>query len=920
MHETHRDDRAKRPPFRNDADRCFRSLRVSLGLLTSLLSSCAYSQTKTFQLSGSLRDTSGKPVPYALVKLSGIGATQQMAFTFADAGGHFMLELQSNGDSLAINISRVGFETIDQHLPNTATAVRKDFILTPAVRGLPPINISEIPPIIQKKDTTIFNADSYKAVDQKTIGDLLRKVPGFSVSDDGKLSFRGQPIDRVLLESDDLFEREYGTLINNINPDGLDKLEVIQHYKDPTDLAKRLTQGNEQVLNLKFKRNKKARTFGAVSAGGGGDNDYEIKVDLVGLLRKVKFTLGADANSIGKLSDQLLGASRDPAQASGNNDDDAAPTFSPMMTTNGVFSPTLTPSRYNFNTTRTAMANVLYSPNKTLRVKAVFDIALDDDRQYQSSQQTYFLQTPALILHENDSARFKHRLDIARLQLNYAPGKRFQVIYDGAWTFDRHNQTLLQQLQGVSNTQHLLQHVPYFTNGLKLNYLIDSASLLSASLLAENSRIPETYNASPLPADSLFTAYPGLEALSQTLLTRNDRYVANIKYTHNLPSGSLFLRAGYTAQGSNLTSRVRLYKTADTSAGVPGPFSDDRRFTTRSATASLGYASGNGGPFTYSFAAGVNAYSLSLTPDNTPGTRTNPVLPSATASLQWQFSNISSFNLAYTLNNNLPTLRELTGSHLFNDYHTLWSGSNVLQTGIGHSATAFYSLNDLVHKKLLVTLGALFNRTPASYAVNFTSDSAVVFNTALPTSDDNLLGVVFGRFEKLSPLLKSRFILTLTYNTAQNYNATAGVLNRNNTTGQSAEFQWASAFNGCFNADLRTKATLNAQRPQYGPSNHIDNYFITMAPHVTLLQKKLVFTAAATYLSTHSSTSTTAQLWLFDLNIDYRFCHNKLNAFLQCQNLTNRPSYQENYNTADYYQTAGYSLRRTAIGGLTYIF
>ena len=85
-------------------------------------------------------------------------------------------------------------------------------------------------PIRIKKDTVEYTAEKFASGTEMNVEELLKKLPGITVESDGKIKFGDQEVERVLIENDDLFERGYQTLTQNMPSKSLDKVQVLKNY------------------------------------------------------------------------------------------------------------------------------------------------------------------------------------------------------------------------------------------------------------------------------------------------------------------------------------------------------------------------------------------------------------------------------------------------------------------------------------------------------------------------------------------------------------------------------------------------------------------------------------------------------------------------------------------------------------------
>lgn len=155
---------------------------------------------------------------------------------------------------LFLVIDAIGYEKIYMRL-ETGTTKELVFRLKPLVESLEEVNIiADTRPIIESNDTTYFNIAKYRDVSDRTVEDLLKKLPGIKVNPEtGAIQFKGKSIQTVLLDNDDLFDTNYAVGTRNINIDDIEGIQAVENFTE-NPLLKEFVKSNATVLNLKLKK------------------------------------------------------------------------------------------------------------------------------------------------------------------------------------------------------------------------------------------------------------------------------------------------------------------------------------------------------------------------------------------------------------------------------------------------------------------------------------------------------------------------------------------------------------------------------------------------------------------------------------------------------------------------------------------
>ena len=86
--------------------------------------------------------------------------------------------------------------------------------------------VIKAPKIRGQGDTVTYFVNQFSSDRAKTIGDVLRKMPGINVDTKGKITYNGKEINKFYIEGQDLLEGKYGIATNGIPQQEVGTLEV----------------------------------------------------------------------------------------------------------------------------------------------------------------------------------------------------------------------------------------------------------------------------------------------------------------------------------------------------------------------------------------------------------------------------------------------------------------------------------------------------------------------------------------------------------------------------------------------------------------------------------------------------------------------------------------------------------------------
>ncbi|MBD5308088.1 MAG: TonB-dependent receptor [Bacteroides sp.] len=206
-------------------------------------------------LRGLVRDaTTDEPIAGAIVKAGG-------AFTSTARNGSFELQLKAGADSVTIRC--IGYETLTLPLSSDLSTIR-------LVQRPTQLNdvIVKAPDIYAKGDTLVFNVDRYANAKDNAIIDVIKRLPGIKVKDDGTIEYQGKPINKFYIEGNDFIGGQYGLATNNISHKDVKSVEVMENHQ-PVKALEGIEFPEEAGINLKLKDDARSRWVGVAQAASG---------------------------------------------------------------------------------------------------------------------------------------------------------------------------------------------------------------------------------------------------------------------------------------------------------------------------------------------------------------------------------------------------------------------------------------------------------------------------------------------------------------------------------------------------------------------------------------------------------------------------------------------------------------------------
>ena len=138
--------------------------KTILGLLLIVISHLSFSQTKKFEITGTLlSDIDKSPLESATIYLKKIKDSTLINYTISNQNGKFTLEDKTSAKAINLFISYIGFKTYQRKIElNKSNIDLGNIMISSDENMLDEIIIKSSAPIVVKKDTLEFNVKSFK--------------------------------------------------------------------------------------------------------------------------------------------------------------------------------------------------------------------------------------------------------------------------------------------------------------------------------------------------------------------------------------------------------------------------------------------------------------------------------------------------------------------------------------------------------------------------------------------------------------------------------------------------------------------------------------------------------------------------------------------------------------------------------------
>ncbi len=185
-------------------------------------------------------------------------------FASSKADGKFTMTVPSV-KGCRLEVSMMSFAK--QSIPLDSATFPLTVLLEPGKTILKEVTV-KADRIREQGDTITYSVGSFAQQQDRSIGDVLKRMPGIDVAKNGKIQYQGEDINKFYIEGSDLLGGKYGIATNGISHDDVGAVEVMENHQ-PMQVLSGIAFSDKAAINLKLKNKAKATwTFHGDAAGG----------------------------------------------------------------------------------------------------------------------------------------------------------------------------------------------------------------------------------------------------------------------------------------------------------------------------------------------------------------------------------------------------------------------------------------------------------------------------------------------------------------------------------------------------------------------------------------------------------------------------------------------------------------------------
>ena len=232
----------------------------------------------------------------ALLKSDSTLVTNSMT----NANGQFSLTAPKDGKYL-VRVTYVGYKTLYRQVTMAGKPLKLGTlpIEVDAVMLKGAEVVKNVARVYSKEDTIVYNASAYKTPEGSVLEELVKRIPGAEVSDDGKITINGKEVKKIKVDGKEFMTGDTQTAMKNL-PTSI--VERVKAYDEKSDLSRitGIDDGNEEtVLDFGLKRGMNRGKMVNIDAGIGTEKRYTGRLMAMTMRDGFRLMGFGNANNVG---------------------------------------------------------------------------------------------------------------------------------------------------------------------------------------------------------------------------------------------------------------------------------------------------------------------------------------------------------------------------------------------------------------------------------------------------------------------------------------------------------------------------------------------------------------------------------------------------------------------------------------------
>ena len=218
----------------------------------------------------------------ATVQLLSLPDSAMVVGNVTDNSGHFSLSARPG--KYVLKVSFVGYLSYEKQYQLTASKptlnVGKITLASDAIMLSEAVITAEAPQVTVSGDTLGYNVSAYRTPEGAMLEELVKKIPGAEVDDDGNVKINGKEVKKLMVDGKEFFGGDVKTGLQNLPVDMIEKVSAYDRQSDNARITGIDDGEEETVLDLTVKKGMNQGWVGNIDGGIGTEDRYTASANI----------------------------------------------------------------------------------------------------------------------------------------------------------------------------------------------------------------------------------------------------------------------------------------------------------------------------------------------------------------------------------------------------------------------------------------------------------------------------------------------------------------------------------------------------------------------------------------------------------------------------------------------------------------
>jgi len=247
-------------------------------------------------VSGKITDEDGVAIPSASVTIEEPGKDAILAYGITNSKGEYKVTFTSSEPNVDLKVKAFNQKPLTKQISNSDQTLA--FKLQSEATEIKEVQL-KTKMITARGDTISYDLKAFDNKNDRTLADIMKKIPGIEVNADGTILYQGNAINKFYVEGKDLMEGGYGTITNSLPKDAISKLEVLENHQ-PVKMLQGKIPSDAAAINIRLKKSVTMTGRGEVGSGFGDPWLWNVKLTPMFFSKKQQWVVNYKTNNMGE--------------------------------------------------------------------------------------------------------------------------------------------------------------------------------------------------------------------------------------------------------------------------------------------------------------------------------------------------------------------------------------------------------------------------------------------------------------------------------------------------------------------------------------------------------------------------------------------------------------------------------------------